>query len=174
MKRGILFFIIILLVGGALFYVSQTKRTALPSDISSSSFASAPNFVLPDYAGNPVRFSDFEGKIAVINAWAVWCPFCRKELADFAALQKAFPDIAVIAVDRAESLEKAKTFTDSLGITHEMIFLLDPEDMFYRSIGGFSMPETIFTDKEGKIRFHKRGPMPFEEMKQEVEKIMRI
>jgi len=82
-------------------------------------------------------------------------------------------EVAVIAIDRAESLEKAREFTDSIGVTDKFVFLLDPKDSFYKDIGGFSMPETIFVDKTGNIRLHKRGPMDFEEMKEEVLEIQR-
>ncbi|MBI3335327.1 MAG: TlpA family protein disulfide reductase, partial [Candidatus Portnoybacteria bacterium] len=50
----------------------------------------APNFALQDYNGKTVELADLKGKPLVINSWAAWCPFCRKELADFAAAQKEF------------------------------------------------------------------------------------
>jgi len=109
----------------------------------------------------------------VINTWAAWCPFCVKELPAFSALQKAFSEeVVVIAIDRVESLNTAKSYTDDLGITDDLVFLLDRSDSFYKFIRGFSMPETIFVDKDGVIQDHKRGPMDLEEMKQRVEKIL--
>lgn len=120
---------------------------------------------LTDYAGNSVSLAEYRGKPLVINAWAAWCPFCRQELPDFAALQGEFADIAVIAIDRAESKDVAKGYTDQLGISEKMILLLDPGDGFYKNIGGFSMPETIFVDSHGAIVFHKRGPLTLDEMK---------
>ena len=128
---------------------------------------------LIDYEGNAKSLGDFSGKMLVVNSWAVWCPFCVKELADFAALQEVFPDkITVIAIDRAESFEKVKGFTDELGISEDMTFLIDREDDFYKAIGGFSMPETVFIDGSGAIVFHKRGPMTLKEMKEAVEKLL--
>jgi thiol-disulfide isomerase/thioredoxin len=134
-----------------------------------------PAFSLSNYDGNDIKPEMFKGKILVVNSWAVWCPFCVKELSDFVELQKEFPDeIVVIAIDRAEPMEKAKEFTDSLSVSDGMVFLLDPKDSFYRSIGGFSMPETIFVDTSGEIRIHKRGPMELSEMRENVEKIINI
>jgi len=102
----------------------------------------------------------------VINSWAPWCPFCIDELPDFTTLQGEFGDqIIVIAVNRKESLSVSKKFSDELGVTNNMTFLLDPKDSFYQSIGGFSMPETLLVDREGNIRIHKRGPMPLSEMR---------
>lgn len=119
-----------------------------------------------DYEGRSVKLSDFAGRPLVLNAWAVWCPFCREELADFAILQQEFGEkIVIVAIDRAETLEVAKKYSDELGVTDKMIFLLDPGDSFYKSIGGFSMPETVFVDRDGFVRDHKRGPMKLEEMR---------
>ena len=127
-----------------------------------------PAFVLEDYSGNTISSEDFLGKPMVINSWAVWCPFCKKELADFATLQQEFSDIVVIAVDRQGTLEKAKGFTDSIGVTDKMTFLLDSKDSFYKSIGGFAMPETIFVNSKGEIVLHKRGPMELDEMREKM------
>ncbi|PCI29955.1 hypothetical protein COB55_01075 [Candidatus Wolfebacteria bacterium] len=168
MKASITFLIILILVGG--FIVINKEQTPIENEPTSVETESkkdrAPDFTLNDYDGNSQTFSEIsEGKIAVVNAWAVWCPFCKKELEDFAQLQNNFGDeIVVIAIDRAESLKKAKGFTDSINVTDKMTFLLDPSDSFYRSIGGFSMPETIFVNAKGEIVLHKRGPIDLAEM----------
>lgn len=136
-------------------------------------FDKVPSFSLEDIDGNTVSLVDFAGKTLVINSWAAWCPFCVDELADFGALQERFGDeIVMIAINRQESLNKTKKFTDDLGVTDEMLWLLDPKDSFYKSIGGFSMPETIFVDSNGNIRVHKRGPMDLSEMIEKVNSIL--
>ena len=192
MKQKIIIGVVVALIVGVLFFVvsSQTASDqavsdqAVPSQAAPDQNASPDkgqsNFDEPffgitvvDYEKNEVQLSDFSGKPLVINSWAVWCPFCKKELADFAALQEEFPqDITVIAIDRQESLKKAKGFTDEIGITEKMLFFLDPTDSFYKSIGGFSMPETIFVNETGTIVVHKRGPMDLEEMIEHTRKII--
>ena len=110
--------------------------------------------------------------MVVANAWASWCPFCVDELPDFAALQKEFgDDLAVVAINRRETLDVARGYTDENGISNDLIYLLDPSDSFYESIGGFSMPETLFITPEGRIHFHKRGPMNLSEMRSRVQEI---
>lgn len=141
-------------------------------DIATNDLERLSNITLQNYAGISLSFADldFRGRPLVINSWAVWCPFCKQELPDFAALQGEFPDIVVIAIDRAEPVDTVRAYTDGLGITNKMTFLLDPGDGFYKSIGGFSMPETIFVDEGGRIVFQKRGPMTLEEMREAVNK----
>lgn len=155
---------------GILFLVNF-NRSAEVTKIQSD-FDKLADVTLTDYGGNEVSLEEFRGRPLVINSWAVWCPFCVKELTDFAKLQQEFgEDIVVIAIDRQEPLAKAKGFTDELGITEQMLFLLDASDSFYKSIGGFSMPETIFVNSEGDIIVHKRGPMELDEMREHAEKI---
>lgn len=151
--------------------ISSTVSTATPA-ASRAQLEKAPNFNLQDYGGKKVTLADFAGKPTVINSWASWCPFCRQEIPDFVSAQKEFGGkVTIIAVDRAESLAVAKGYTDKQGTTAGLIFLLDPEDSFYKSIGGFSMPETIFVDKNGNIVDHKRGPMDLTEIRQKIEKL---
>ncbi|MBI4123125.1 MAG: TlpA family protein disulfide reductase [Parcubacteria group bacterium] len=151
---------------------SSTGDTATPNK-QEAQLEKAPNFSLQDYNGKTVNLSDFAGKPLVINSWAAWCPFCKKELPDFAAAQKEFDDkVVIIAIDRSESLAVAKGYTDQQSITDNLIFLLDPSDSFYRSIGGFSMPESIFVDKNGNIVDHKRGPMDINEMRERINKLL--
>lgn len=161
--------VIVILVG----IVLLSDKNQQESSEEGRQFDKVPAFTLKDYDGNDISLSLFEGKIAVINSWAAWCPFCVEELKDFALLQEEFGDeIIVIAIDRAESLERTKSFTDELGVTDKLVFLLDPRDSFYKSIGGFSMPETLFVDGDGNIWIHKRGPMELEEMRQKILQIL--
>lgn len=163
--------LVALLAGGLI--ISRTGGHQSMSPESKPTMERAPDFVLEDYNGKTVRLADFAGTPLVLNAWAAWCPFCVKELPDFAAAQKEFGDtVVIIAVNRAESLGVAKGYTDAQGTTNELIFLLDPADSFYRSIGGFSMPETIFVDKDGFIREHKRGPMDLQEIREKIKQLL--
>lgn len=159
--------IVIITLGGGFYLLPNPNNTKNPSD---NNLEKVPDFELKDYSGNTVTLSDFAGRPLVINSWAAWCPFCVDELPDFAAAQKELGDkVVIIAIDRAESLKIAKEYTDELGITDDLILLIDPRDSFYKSIGGFTMPETIFVDKDGFIRDRKRGPMELEEILEKIE-----
>ncbi|MBI2630935.1 redoxin family protein [Candidatus Nomurabacteria bacterium] len=172
MKKVLAIIIGVLIVGGVGWLVIS-NRTVPDESNRQAQFEKAPNFALQDYDGKTVSLADFAGKPIVINSWAAWCPFCRKELVDFATVQKEFGDkVIFIAVDRAESLDVARQYTDELGVTEDMVFLLDPTDSFYQSIGGFSMPETIFVDSNGSIVFHKRGPMDINEIRERIQEFV--
>lgn len=132
-----------------------------------------PELSFSDFDGKVVNFSDLRGKPILISVWASWCPYCKKELPNLAALQQELGDkIVVVAVNRQETVENVKKYADDLGVTGKIILVLDPDDSWYKAIRGFSMPETLFADGDGFIRFYKRGPMEFEEMKRRVKELL--
>lgn len=171
MKTSLIIVSVVILVVAGWLIISRTGEHRNMSPADETTPERAPDFRLQDYNGKTVSLADFSGKPVIVNSWAAWCPFCRQELPDFAALQKEFPDIVVIAIDRAESLTTAKRYSDELGVTGKLVLLIDPSDSFYKAIGGFSMPETLFVDKDGNVALHKRGPMTLDEMRQKVSEL---
>lgn len=132
-----------------------------------------PSFSLVDVEGNTVSSDDFVGKTLVVNAWATWCPFCVDELPDFATVAAEFGDeVTVIAINRRESQGEVEAFLEELAIGEGIVFLFDPSDSFYQSIGGFAMPETLFVDAAGEIRIHKRGPMELSEIREKAQAVL--
>lgn len=125
--------------------------------------------VFTDLDGGGFSLEQFDGKVRVVNSWATWCPFCINELPDFGKLATEFKDnsdVVVIGINRKEDPARAAAFIAQIGSLDDVVFVQDPEDSFYKSIGGFSMPETVFYDREGNISFHKRGFMTLEEMQE--------
>lgn len=150
----------------AIFFSRQTQRPhnappLPPRPVSDIAFRTL--------EGGEIRLSDFRGTFLLVNTWASWCPFCLKELPDFISLKKEYgDDLVILAVNRGEKPEIAKKYAEDLKLGNTLIVFLDPDDALYKEIGGFSMPETIFVDREGLIREHKRGPMTLEEMRRRV------
>ncbi|MEK7628640.1 MAG: TlpA disulfide reductase family protein [Patescibacteria group bacterium] len=145
----------VLLLGGA----SNTPETRLIPDVR-----------LMDSGNQAVSLQDVLGnKPAVINAWASWCPYCTKELPDLVALQKEFgEDVKVIAINRAETHKSAIRYLEKIGAVGEITYLYDNNDEWYRAIGGYVMPETLFVDAMGKIIYHNRGPLNSEQLRERV------
>ena len=111
----------------------------------------APNFVLPDMNGNPVRLDSFRGKIVLINFWATWCPYCVREMSDMGQAANIFKDdLVILAVNTGESKSKVKRFVDANGISYPI--LLDTESVVAQAYLVAGMPTSYYVDKEGIIR----------------------
>ena len=187
MKKNQYITIGILIIAVAVFFIFNSGNDSQPqvddnTDSSgvlgiekpSSDLSSSFNFSLEDYNVRTVTAADFAGKPLVVNAWATWCPFCIDELPDFATVQEELGDqVVFITINRSESLKRAQQYSDErLGLGDKLVWLLDPDDSFYRGIGGFAMPETIFVTPDRAIQFHKRGPMDLQEIRLRTEALL--
>ncbi len=162
----------ILLIGGLYTYYSLKEvRLSERDSEASRTLSVAAETPYTDLEGNPFTFDAFRGQVRVVNSWASWCPFCTKELEDFEQLATEYKDknVAVIAINRKEPKERASAFLATLQDLSTIHFAIDLTDAYYRSIGGFSMPETVFYDAEGNIVLHKRGFMSLDEMRTHTE-----
>lgn len=67
-----------------------------------------------NYKSATARFSDFKGKLVILDFWATWCSPCLASLPRMDSLQQKFGDnIAIIPIDgldRGESEVKAKQY----------------------------------------------------------------
>lgn len=109
-------------------------------------------FLTPD--GAPTDLSAFQGRVVVLNVWAMWCRPCRTELPTLAALDEAYGDeVAVVAVNvdhTPEQVQDARVFLADLA---PLTFYADPTfELPFRLPGRQAMPQTILIDRDGRIR----------------------
>ncbi len=160
--------ILLIVLGSGVFYWRYHPRAG------HESFHQEYGLVLKDYEGNDVKLTQFKREVLVIHAWATWCAYCADELRNLATLKKKYGDsIEILAPNRAESVYAAKPFTDALALGEGIRFLLDPDDAFYKSIGGYAMPETLFINDRGEVFFRQRGPMNIAEVEAQVSALTR-
>ncbi len=110
-----------------------------------------------DIKGNVVDLNSYLGQTLIIHSWASWCPQCVDQLKMFSAIVSSFPETKLLAINRAEDAVTAERFLNYYNLWSEVELLLDPTDHFYKSIGGYAMPETVIFDKNGSIKSHFRG-----------------
>jgi thiol-disulfide isomerase/thioredoxin len=155
-----------LIVAGGML-IAEATRPQLPAESSASAVAvpaivneTAPDVPLMLADGQPVRLSDYRGRVVFVNFWATWCPPCIDELPalqDFAADQG--PDGAVVlAVNSVESAEQISSYLDTNGINlPDVPIVLDPDAALYRALGILRLPTTWIVDQEGMLRTVKFG-----------------
>ncbi|WP_307835521.1 TlpA family protein disulfide reductase [Streptomyces adelaidensis] len=118
--------------------------------------ADAPDFAGTTVDGEPVRLSDYRGKVVVVNAWASTCAPCRKESPALERTQRKLADqgLQVLGVTSDTDRKLGLDFQRELGLTYPSLhdpdgkqFLKLPPGMVNPQI----LPFTLFIDREGRI-----------------------
>ena len=99
-----------------------------------------------------VRFSDFRGKVLVLNFWATWCPPCRAELPTLQALPEWFGEdqVAVLALNFREAGRTVRRFLEASGL--KLPVALDASGDIARGWGVRAFPTTVLIDRQGRPR----------------------
>lgn len=112
----------------------------------------APDFMLHDLHGNPVRLSDLRGKAVVINFWATWCPPCRREIPWFIRLQQKYGtqglQIVGISMDD-DNPDGVSAFVRKMGINYPILLGNDHVASLYG--GADVLPTTYYIARDGSV-----------------------
>lgn len=160
LRKWIVVSVVILLVVGLLcgMYALWTGLSSPVDD--AATFTDEYELTFRDYDGDEVRLSEYRSTPLIVFTYASWCPFCADELKRLSLIKEEYGDrVVVIAVNRAEPLAEAKAFSDQLTDVRNILFVLDPEDSYFKSIEGYAMPETVFIESYGKVFAQHRGPL---------------
>lgn len=117
--------------------------------------APAPDYVFKDAEGRDVRFSDFKGRVAVVNLWATWCAPCKIEMPTLAALAEHYKDrddvaVVTISMDLDKAVPEARAF---IADHPPLIYYADPKfQLPFEFPGKGAMPQTILLDRQGNVR----------------------
>lgn len=119
----------------------------------------APDFAVPDLAGQAVRLSALRGQVVLLNLWTTWCPPCREEMPSMERLYQRLKDrgFVLLAVSQDEAGKPAvEAFVRDLGLTFPV--LVDPEHQVGDRYQVWGYPESFLIDREGRIAERIIGP----------------
>lgn len=144
------------------------------STVQNSEDYAAPDFTVIDYDGYEVNLSDFKGKPVVINFWATWCHYCKKEMPDFNKAYKKYPEVQFLMVNATdgerETVKKAKEYIEKEKFDFDVFFDVDLDAVNKYYITGF--PTTVFIDKEGRIVTGRSGMMDIESLEETIKSMI--
>jgi peroxiredoxin len=148
----------------ALHYLDTTRATATLMAIS-----------LPDIHGTEQAIAQWRGKIIVANYWAPWCPPCRAEIQDFAAISRELADKHVqfvgISLDEAD---KVRAFGEQFAIPYPLLVaplqVLEQTALFGNTIK--ALPLTVIIGRTGIVRHIKLGVIPRNELETRLRQLL--
>ena len=158
MGVGIVLFSVFLVLGAlGVRYLHSKKAQPLPGF---EKILKSQKGVFTDLAGASVDLATYHGKPIVLVAWASWCPSCGDQLAMLSRISReehvSFP---ILAIDRKETLETANDYLQFVHMPEGLVYVVDKEDLFFKTASGYAMPELIYYDSQGKEIYHHRGTL---------------
>jgi Flp pilus assembly protein TadD/peroxiredoxin len=131
----------------------------------------APEFSLPDLAGNMRELRSFQGSFVLLNFWATKAPLCRDELMRLNQYRSAFAanrlSVVAINVDDADHIQTAKSFATQLALFFPVLFATADVAGIYNIIYRYlydrrrdlAIPTSFLLDPEGMIVKLYQGPV---------------
>jgi cytochrome c biogenesis protein CcmG, thiol:disulfide interchange protein DsbE len=158
---------LVLVVGRGAFLLGRLPVTS-PTAVGSM----APDFVVADLDGTPIRLADLRGRPVMLNFWASWCGPCVEEfplLRDAAALH-ADQGLAVVGIVFRDRSEAARDFMARNGATWPSA--MDPGERVASTYGILGPPETYFIGRDGRIAARQFGPLSEASLHQQLATIL--
>ncbi len=113
----------------------------------------APDFELRSLQGQPVRLSDFRGRIVILDFWSCECPHSeRTDRALSAMLVQWAEEVVMLAVasNHSESLECIR---ESARVRRLSTILLDADHVVADLYGAQTTPHVFVIDRQGILRY---------------------
>ncbi len=124
----------------------------------------ATDFELQDMDEEKVVFSDYRGKVVLLNFWATWCPPCIREMPSMERLHQQVDaeNFKVIAVNQMEDADEVFAFTGQLELDPTFEILFDSTSEVSQKYAVRGLPTTYLIDKKGNIRYRAVGGREFD------------
>lgn len=111
--------------------------------------------------GKQVNLSDLRGKVVLVNVWATWCVWCRKEMP---AIQSFYQDyqnqgFTVLALSTDDRAETARQFLKEKGYTFPAAMMGAEEQAAFGPVT--RLPTSFIVDGEGRLRQRIAGQVHY-------------
>jgi Flp pilus assembly protein TadD/peroxiredoxin len=143
----------------------------------------APEFSLPDLAGNQRELKSLRGSLVLLNFWSTKAPLCLDQLRllhrHWPALATSHLEILAVNVDEADELRAARAFAAREKLSFPVLFSSEEVagiyNIIYRHLfdrrRDLAIPASFLLDKEGMIVKVYQGPMDPQRLLEDVKSI---
>ena len=117
----------------------------------------APRFSAKTLAGEVFNNQSLMGKVALVQFWATWCPYCRSDAEPLDGLITEFEKdgLIVLAVDVAESKKAVKAFLERNPRKAKVVLMEDTN--LAAVFAAKSFPQYVLINREGRLVSEQRG-----------------
>jgi peroxiredoxin len=147
---------------------SPAVKTAVPAP--ATALVTLPPAVLDaelkSVNGDPIKLSDYQGKVLLVNLWATWCQPCRRETPELVKLYKEYQSRGVEMVglsteDPDASAQSVQEFVHEFNVDYH-IGWASHEVAVTLMQGRGSIPQSFVITRSGRIKKRFIGFHPVE------------
>ena len=152
------------------FYLLNRHGGLSPSlRITPAEHPFAPEFSLPDTTGQPLKLSDYRGKVVLLDFWATWCEPCREEIPHFVELQNKWGDrgFQVIGVSMDDGPEPVRDFYRQFKMNYPVVMGNAKIGELYGGVLG--LPIAFVIGRDGRIYSRHIGATELSVLQGEIE-----
>jgi thiol-disulfide isomerase/thioredoxin len=131
-----------------------------------------PELTFRDIHGRTVQLRQFDGKPAVVNLWATWCPPCVRELPVLHQAQADNADVHFVFLNQGEDAIKVKNWLAARGLRLENV-LIDVPRHASSAFQQKGYPSTLFFDASGMLASSRVGELSAATLSERLEQIRR-
>jgi thiol-disulfide isomerase/thioredoxin len=147
----------------------RAQATEAPAEAPAYLSAGSGALVLEDAEGGLHRFSEFRGKVVLVNLWATWCPPCIAEMPGLENLyQKTKDEVVFVMISRDRDFELARKFVQRKGYQFPIYYARGPLPAEFSSNG---IPATFVVAPNGRLAFSHTGMADYDHP--DIEKFLR-
>ncbi len=129
--------------------------------------------------GEPIKLSNYSGKVLVINLWATWCGPCRNETPELVRLYKEYQSqglevVALSTEDPVRSAENVQQFVKEYKVNYPVGWATR-EVAIALMQGRGSIPQNFIITRDGRIKKRFIGFHPIKtppQLKQAIEEAL--
>ncbi len=135
----------------------------------------APGFTLARHGGGEVSLEELRGQPVVLNFWSAGCATCLEELDELVRFYRAhLGEVAFFAINMGDPPETVAEFARRHKLESEYPLLLDPKGKVAVAYGVTGVPETVFIDAEGIVRYWIIGPASERQLEEGLRSIVQV
>jgi len=158
---------------------AQAPKTNTEARSSASTYETepspAPDMMLETLSGETINLANQQGKVLLVNFWATWCAPCRKEIPDLIDLHASMESeglrVVGIALDE-EGRSVVEPYVEKMDINYPIV--IDTSRTVESEFDSmYGLPTTYVVNPEGDIVKRVLGIFPTDEMKPELQKMLR-
>src|ERR1043165_3346510 len=128
--------------------VKTTGTTAtMPSVVMATELKSA--------NGQPIKLSNYSGKVLLVNLWATWCGPCRNETPELVKLHKEYQDrglemVGLSTEDPVASAQSVEEFVRQYGVDYHIGWASREVTIaLFQMTGRSSIPQSFIITRDG-------------------------